>query len=791
MSIREFVENNNFKFNGVNTVKTTKVDGEPDKDIIGIKKNWGWEKKTYEDCVKMHKKDSKSIEMNMLMISTDDPKYVIFDMDEPETNKHFKALLKENGLYNRRAVTPSFKHVAYDLKYKNHYWFEVDPKEFEASGDINAKQFAGWDLRYGKAGKRTGFIMEWPDSKISNLPKLTLEHFNMLYDDLHTAFPMKSKKVAKPVTDKPVTEKPLKTNPTAEAVAGDTLLERLFYGIDAWRWDDFENWDILAKIFVNENLDMQLFHECSKRSDRYGKKFDKQANLKHISSLRPNSMGYKLTKAFKMLREDNYDLFKELQVLRLDFWEFMENFDHVSIANHYYNLKPDSYVFTTRCGWYEYGVNNIVINHQKNPPSLIVSILEETQRLIDEQKGFINLADPKYLEKTKLLKRNYHQAGLTATSESVMKLLQWAYTNDDFDDLLDRNKNLCAFRNKVYDYETSTYRDIKKNDYISLTTGYNINEKSNPTIRAELIGLINSIFKNQESIDYWAVATANSLFYKAGERMFIHTGEGGNGKGLLGKLTENAFGGYFMTVENTFFTGKVKQGAANSSLAQARGKRLILSTEPASETDICKLNIDMVKLLTGGDTISARELFKAESRFKPTFTCHMQCNAKPDLGVTVAAIARRIKVIPYIYKFVDRAPLMPHEKRGDEGLKDKLEDQKYVNEYMLYMLEVAKRFKGIPFGEVPVPEEAREALEEYLDENNQLKAWMDREMIFTEFEKDTISYKDLLERYMQDNAGDTKYNRKTIVEAINFNGLKTKIIHKQKYVVCAKFKDAQ
>jgi hypothetical protein len=46
-----------------------------------------------------------------------------------------------------------------------------------------------------------------------------------------------------------------------------------------------------------------------------------------------------------------------------------------------------------------------------------------------------------------------------------------------------------------------------------------------------------------------------------------------------------------------------KSGKANSTLAQSKGTSFLLVTEPDNGTADCSLNIDFVKLMTGGDEI--------------------------------------------------------------------------------------------------------------------------------------------------------------------------------------------
>ena len=193
-------------------------------------------------------------------------------------------------------------------------------------------------------------------------------------------------------------------------------------------------------------------------------------------------------------------------------------------------------------------------------------------------------------------------------------------------------KNLVAFDNMLYDLELGNFRTIKTTDYIIKTTGYNINLKRNDEIKDKINKLLWSIFENDNIINYWKLSTALSIFGKSFESLYIHTGSGRNGKGVLSTLLKAVLGDYFLTTDNTFLTTIFKSGQANSTLAQSKGVRFLLVTEPDNGTADCSLNIDFVKLMTGGDEISARELYCKSSVFKPFFSLLLQCNQKPKLN---------------------------------------------------------------------------------------------------------------------------------------------------------------
>jgi phage/plasmid-associated DNA primase len=112
---------------------------------------------------------------------------------------------------------------------------------------------------------------------------------------------------------------------------------------------------------------------------------------------------------------------------------------------------------------------------------------------------------------------------------------------------------------------------------------------------------------------------------------------------------------------------------ANSDLAQSRGKRYAQSNEPPSSSDKntkdsqITLKSDKIKELTGSDRIRTRELYKGSSEFELQFTLNILCNDPPQLSKNDGGIERRVKLIPYLYKFVDQETVDVETKKHKES----------------------------------------------------------------------------------------------------------------------------
>jgi hypothetical protein len=80
------------------------------------------------------------------------------------------------------------------------------------------------------------------------------------------------------------------------------------------------------------------------------------------------------------------------------------------------------------------------------------------------------------------------------------------------------------------------FRKSRHNDYIIKSRKYSINIKSNPTIRERINKLLYSIFETEVVINFWKISTALSILGKTFESLYIHTGTGRNGIGVLTTL---------------------------------------------------------------------------------------------------------------------------------------------------------------------------------------------------------------------------------------------------------------
>jgi putative DNA primase/helicase len=177
---------------------------------------------------------------------------------------------------------------------------------------------------------------------------------------------------------------------------------------------------------------------------------------------------------------------------------------------------------------------------------------------------------------------------------------------------------------------------------------------------------------DQSMVDFLQRAIGSSLTGVVQDRalFLLYGAQGHNGKttlvevlrDLLGTSGEEGFG-YARKVDvMTFMKSKNYEDNLRKA-AQLAGARFVYSSEIDEEH---RLNEQLIKDMTGGDTMEARRLYKEAFNFKPTFKPWLYGNHKPEIRGTDDALWGRVKLIEFPVSFADRVNLhLPAELRAE------------------------------------------------------------------------------------------------------------------------------
>ena len=310
----------------------------------------------------------------------------------------------------------------------------------------------------------------------------------------------------------------------------------------------------------------------------------------------------------------------------------------------------------------------------------------------------------------------------TNFKENIMKECAELFYIDKFEDKLDANTNLIGFENGVYDLEEHAFRDGKPEDYISFSTGVNYipYDEKNPTV-ASINEYLQQVLTNTSVRDYVMKLFATFINGNIKEQKFyIWTGSGSNSKSKLVELFEKSFGDYCCKVPIALLTQKrIASNAANGELARAKGKRFACLQEPSEDE---KINIGLMKELSGGDKVLARAIYKEPFEFFPQFKMLLLCNHLPYVPSDDGGTWRRIRVVEFTSKFVEY-PVEPNEFPIDYDLSEKMEGWK---EHFIAM--IIQYYKLYELEGITEPSEVMKCTTDYKSQNDHMSAFINSKL---------------------------------------------------------------
>lgn len=328
-------------------------------------------------------------------------------------------------------------------------------------------------------------------------------------------------------------------------------------------------------------------------------------------------------------------------------------------------------------------------------------------------------------KKAKILQEIALKLKTSGYKDSVMKECKALFCDEKFEELLDSHPHLIGFNNGVYDLRLHEFREGVPDDYISFTTGRNyIPYNPNAAEVCEINEFMSQMFTNPEICKY--VKDIFSSTIDGGirhEKFYIFTGSGSNGKSKILELIQKMMGEYYCILPISLLTQKrASSNSAQSELERTRGRRFAIMQEPS---DGEKINIGLMKELSGGDRILVRGLFKEPIEFKPQFKMTMVCNDLPEVPSDDGGTWRRIRVVDFSSKFTDNPdPNNPKEFKMDTELADKFE--RWADMFISMIIE---NHKNTDLRNLYEPLDVRIATESYKKNNDMIGQYISENMV--------------------------------------------------------------
>jgi P4 family phage/plasmid primase-like protien len=454
------------------------------------------------------------------------------------------------------------------------------------------------------------------------------------------------------------------------------------------RMDGFHSWLSVGWCLhtIDQSQDMfQVWMDCSAKSPKFRQNdvgkllFDWQSDWGNYNGLRDTRLTLKSIHYWA--KADNPARYKEIvEDDIVNKIQFYYDAVHTHVGHIMYDIFWENYKSTAdgkKVEWYEYknhawrklqqGIE--IRSHIHTKVADLVRAAQNRVRSNFSTIGDRDLKGSPEFKRFEELVRFEKQLYNATFKNSVMQECLGIFYEEAFTDKLNMNPFTLGCSNGIVilrenpseRYPNVLYRRGKSEDNISFQLG-RINGQSdsipyipyNPEdpIHIEINDFFAKIFPAEDLRDWVWRLLASCLEGRNHEQCFyVWTGVGGNGKSKLVELMKKTLGEYAMNLAATALTRKrPDSSSANPDIMSIRNKRFIFLQEPDDQEP---LNTSRMKQFSGEDDVEGRDLFEGQKSFKITGKLHMMCNRLPPIHQQDRGTWRRIRVVPFVSKFVD------------------------------------------------------------------------------------------------------------------------------------------
>lgn len=256
-------------------------------------------------------------------------------------------------------------------------------------------------------------------------------------------------------------------------------------------------------------------------------------------------------------------------------------------------------------------------------------------------------------DKFKAAKRAGSAKGVDATLSLARSAPGIVFVAED----ADSDPWLLNCQNGTLDLRTGTLQDHDRVDLITRVCPVNYDPQADAPMFRQFL---NEVQPDPDVRAYLARLLGYAAVGVVREHVIgVFCGPGANGKSVLAESVSHALGDYAQPGPSSLI---VESGSNHpTDVASCLGSRLVLvhETKRGAGFDASK-----IKLLTGGDKLTARYMARDFFSFFPSHTIVMLSNYRPQADATDAALWRRVQLVPFDV-------VIPVERR-DRDLAEKL-----------------------------------------------------------------------------------------------------------------------
>ena len=398
--------------------------------------------------------------------------------------------------------------------------------------------------------------------------------------------------------------------------------------------------------------------------------------------------------------------------------------EHIKVTSAKPATRSIYYFDKAECRWRQ-GVNDSL--HR-----MVSASLEETLRdleayfgakaRVEENESQRKFWDDKRAGVRERLNYLWKHGGISNVTNSLVPYC----VDESFEATLDSHAHLLGVKNGVVDLRTGRLRQRAPEDLIFtvLEEAYDPEADSRDWEAA----LLAAMADNAEMAAFLHRLMGYGITGETSEEVFvIFTGGGRNSKGLLTQTVEKVMGAFFVSMNSGMICER-QISNADAERGKLFGKRVAVFNELKPGE---RLKTDEVKLLSGGDGIPARRLYKDPITLIPRHLSILSTNHMPELGGDVkTAMMERLLVIHFPVTFTDlldgEAP-SSFRRQADRGLKRRLEEN--LKGVLTWLVKGAMAWYATQNLKRTAPPEVTDFSRKYFEEQDKLGVFLSDECL--------------------------------------------------------------
>lgn len=378
----------------------------------------------------------------------------------------------------------------------------------------------------------------------------------------------------------------------------------------------------------------------------------------------------------------------------------LENFGTTDASNsvRLVHFMQGEYRYVTDVGWYRWDGTRYVADDDKSIMQKAIEAVEFSHQL--ELDGNVR----KWVLASNNKDRIQNAISIAGTnSEVLVHAIE-----------LDAEANNLCTPEGIVNLRTGEVRPaIKGTDFNTRQTAVSAKTMETPLWNA----FLREIIEDEDRIGYLQELFGAALF---GDSRFhvlpVFVGTGANGKSTIIDVISGILNDYSATMPENFLLDTTGN-AHPTDIARLRGVRLAVASETRPDG---KFNESRVKMLTGGDTLSARFMGQNFFDFKPTHTLFMAVNHLPEVKSGGDGFWRRLRKI-------DFKKTIPAEKRKENLAQTLIEAE--GPGILQWMIDGAVRLTNQGFNE---PESVKMSTQSYRHEEDHIAKFIDEKTILAD-----------------------------------------------------------